>query len=99
VAYHEGTERDLAVAAEAYTLAGYHDGAITVSHASHDDVLGRVTAARRARPRRILRADARGLLYGLSVMCREGVLDAWDTRQRRHDRWKERGGHGGACDV
>ena len=47
VAYHDGDDRDLAVAAEAYTLAGYHDGAIMVSHSgAHDDLMKRVAIAR-----------------------------------------------------
>lgn len=56
VAYHDGTARDLAVAAEAYTLVGFHDGAIRVSHSgTHDDLMARVAAARKGRPRRLLR--------------------------------------------
>lgn len=33
VAYHDGTPADLALAAEAYTLAGYHDGAMVPTEA------------------------------------------------------------------
>lgn len=91
VAYHEGTARDLAVAAEAYTLAGYHDGAIMVSHA--DDVLERVAAARRGRPRQMLRHDAQGVLHAVRVLLREGLLDGDDGWRRTNERWKERGGH------
>lgn len=63
VAYHDGAARDLAVAAEAYTLAGYHDGAIMVSHSGTTDSLRReVQAARKGRPRQLLRHDAQGML-------------------------------------
>ena len=94
VAYHEGDDRDLAVAAEAYTLAGYHDGAIHVSHSgTHDDLMRRVADARRGRPKRLLRHDAQGLLYGVRELIREGLLDGDEAARRTNERWKERGGH------
>jgi hypothetical protein len=93
VAYHEGTDRELAVTAEAYTLAGYHDAAIMVSHTPAGQPLGRVTAARRGRPRRLLRHDAQGLLYAVRALIAEGVLDGDDAARRTNMRWQERGGH------
>ena len=93
VAYHDGTPRELAVAAEAYTLAGYHDGAIMVSHASPAETLERVAKARRGLPRRLLRHDAQGLLHAVRRLTQEGVLDGNEASRRTNQRWKDRGGH------
>ena len=93
VAFHDGSSRDLAVAAEAYTLAGYHDGAIMVSHAATGETLNAVAAARKGRPRQLLKHDAQGLLSAVRVLVREGVLDGTSAARRRNERWIERGGH------
>lgn len=93
VAYHDGTARDLAVAAEAYTLAGYHDGAIMVSHASPQETRAAVAAARKGRQRQLLRHDAQGVLSAVRALIHEGVLDGTDAARRTNERWIERGGH------
>ena len=94
VAYHDGSERDLAVATEAYTLAGFHDGAIMVSHSgTHDDLMERVSAARRGRPKRLLTHDAQGMLHTVRVLIREGLVAGSDGWERKNRRWIERGGH------
>lgn len=93
VAYHDGTERDLAVAAEAWTLAGYHDGSIMVSHATQEATLTRVREARHGRPKRLLRADARGMLGALTSLARAGALDSRMTSEALRLRWLNRGGH------
>lgn len=92
-AYHDGDERDLAVAAEAWTLAGYHDGSIMVWHATQEATLSRVAEARKGRPRRLLRADARGMLSALTALSRAGALDNRMTSEARRLRWLARGGH------
>jgi L-alanine-DL-glutamate epimerase-like enolase superfamily enzyme len=93
IAYHDGTRRDLAVAAEAYTLAGFHDGAINIAHASRDATLERVEAARRGRPKRLLRADARGMLNAVSALADAGLLTYSNCAEARRQRWLARGGH------
>lgn len=93
VAYHDGAERDLAIAAEAYTLAGYSDGMIMVSHASADETLRRIAKARKGRAKRILTIEARGLLQAVETLASEGMLHGRDTRERKNARWQERGGH------
>jgi hypothetical protein len=94
VAYHDGSHRDLAVAAEAYTLAGYHDASIMVSHAgTHDDLLSRVAAARRGRPKRLIRHDAQGVLATVRTLIREGLIDGNEASRRTNERWKARGGY------
>ena len=93
VAYHDGTDRDLAVAAEAYTLAGYHDDAIIVSHSGpHFDLMERVSTARRGRPKRLLRHDAQGLLHAVRTLVREGLIEGREASRRANQRWIERGG-------
>jgi hypothetical protein len=96
-AYHEGSDRDLAVAAEAWTLAGYHDGSIDVAHASHGELLHRVANARKGRPRRLLRADARGLLNGLTLLAKDGLLTYAIVSETKRRRWLARGGHDYLC--
>jgi len=94
VAYHDGTDRDLAVAAEAWTLAGYHDGSIDVAHGGGSfAVLARVTDARRGRPKRLLRHDAAGLLHGVRVLVGEGLIEGREASLRTNQRWQERGGY------
>lgn len=94
VAYHDGTARELAVAAEAYTLAGYHDGAIMVSHSGRrEDLLEAVAAARRGRPKRLLKHDAQGMFDAVRTLVCEGVVEGRDAMLRTNARWKERGGH------
>ncbi len=95
VAYHDGNDRDLAVAAEAYTLAGYHDGAIMVSHSgTHDDLMKRVAIARFRRHKRLLRQSGLGLLRTVEVLIHEGLIEGREASFRQNERWKERGGHG-----
>jgi hypothetical protein len=95
IAYHDGTERDLAVAAEAWTLAGYHDGSIDVAHGGGWKViLDRVAQARKGRPRRLLRADARGMLYAVQALAEAGIVTFTATSEARRQRWLTRGGHG-----
>lgn len=89
VAYHDGESRDLAVAAEAYTLAGFHDGAIMVSHAATGETLRAVAASRKGRNRQLLKHDAAGLLYAVRALVHEGVLDGTDAARRTNERWIE----------
>lgn len=94
VAYHDGSPRDLAVAAEAYSLAGYHDGAIDIAHAGgHHAILSRVEAARKGRPKRLLRADARGLLAGVTLLAEAGIVTYSNAAEATRQRWLARGGH------
>ena len=94
VAYHDGTDRDLAVASEAWWLAGYSLSAIDVSHAGgHNAVLERVSAARHRREKRPLRHDAMGVLYAVRSLVREGVVEGREASLRTNERWKERGGY------
>lgn len=94
VAYHDGSARDLAVAAEAYTLAGYSDAAIMVSHSgTHDDLLARIQASRRGRRSNLLRHDAMGVLSAVQTLVREGIADGTEASRRQNERWKERGGY------
>lgn len=94
VAYHDGSARDLAVAAEAWSLAGYHDGSIMVSHSEgHDDLLERVAAARHGRPKRLLRADARGMVAAFRLLINEGAIDHVTLAEANRQRWIARGGH------
>jgi hypothetical protein len=96
VAYHDGTRRDLAVAAEAWTLAGYHDGSIDVAHGGGcDAILERVAGARRGLPRRLLRADARGMLTAVTALVEAGVFTHREAAEATRQRWLARGGHSG----
>lgn len=92
VAFHDGTPRDLAVADEAYTLAGYHDPGVLISHAD-GKARERIEAARRGRHRQLLRHDAEGLLYAVRTLVHEGLLDGSEAARRTNERWIERGGH------
>lgn len=95
VAYHDGTTRDLAVAAEAYTLAGYSDGSIDIAHSgTHNDLMDKVAAARKGRPRRLLRADARGMIAGLTALAENGLITCGTCWEAKRQRWLARGGHG-----
>lgn len=98
-AYHNGTPRELAVAAEAWALAGYGDHSLDVYHASPGETLERVYAARRGRPRRLLRADARGLILGLVLLAAAGLISSRELNEARRIRWVQRGGHRGAFDI
>lgn len=94
VAYHDGTPRDLAVAAEAWTLAGYNDGSIDVAHGGgRDEILQRVARARAGRPKRLLRADARGLLAAMRLLAEAGILTDSNAAEATRQRWLARGGH------
>ena len=93
VAYHDGSARDLAVADEAYALAGYFDPAVMISHAPRDEALARFESARRGRHSRLLRHGAQGLLYAVRALVHEGVLDGSAASRRQNERWIERGGH------
>jgi hypothetical protein len=93
VAYHDGGARDLAVAAEAYTLAGYHDGAIDIAHAGRGSVEEAVALCRKGRPRRLLRADARGMLRAFEVLAENNVITFSSCAEARRQRWLARGGH------
>jgi hypothetical protein len=98
VAYHDGPNlRDLAVAAEAWTQAGYNDGSIMVRHASADETLDRVTEARKYRHRQLLRAEARGVVRGFMILAKHGVITHAMCAQARNDRWRNRGGHKAAA--
>lgn len=92
-AYHDGSPRDLALMAEAWSQAGYHDGSIQVSHATQEAVLARVREARKGRHRNLLRARASGLLAGLRHLSEAGALDSRMTSEARRLRWLARGGH------
>lgn len=93
VAYHDGTERDLAVASEAYALAGFYDPMI--SHASMDEVRERVAQARRGRNKRLLRADGRGMLAALVILADAGIVNSANAAEACRKRWLARGGHDG----
>lgn len=100
VAYHDGKTRDLAVAAEAWTLAGYHDGSIDVAHGGRREaVLDRVAAARRGLPRRLLRADARGMLAAVTALLDAGIFTHREASEATRLRWLARGGHSGPGSV
>lgn len=98
VAYHDGThgDRDLAVVAEAWELAGYSPSSAGdgISHGGgHSEILARIFTARIGRHRRLLRADARGLLYGLRVLADAGILTHLNASEAARQRWLRRGGH------
>jgi hypothetical protein len=91
-AYHDGNMRDLAVVEEAWHLAGYYR--LDIAHAGHSAELeARYQAARRGRHRRLLRADARGMLAGVRALIDCGLLDERSTMMARNKRWLDRGGH------
>jgi hypothetical protein len=93
-AYHDGHPRDLAVATEAYALAGYHDPTCLLSHSG-----GRARAesliaqARAGRPRRLLKSDARGMLAAFKLLAESGILTAENASEAKRQRWLARGGH------
>jgi hypothetical protein len=93
-AYHDGHPRDLAVATEAYALAGYHDPTCLLSHSG-----GRARAesliaqARAGRPRRLLKADARGMLSAFRLLADCGILTYANAAEAKRQRWLARGGH------
>ena len=92
-AYHDGTPRELAVAATAQELAGYWDFAFGVAHASRDEVIAAVEKARYGKPRRLLRADARGMLQAFRLLAKSGVITYASAADGRNRRWLARGGH------
>jgi hypothetical protein len=92
-AYHDGTARELAVAATANELAGCWDVGFGVAHASREDVTAAVEAALRGRPKRLLRADARGMLQAFDLLARSGVISYTTCAAGRTHRWLARGGH------
>jgi hypothetical protein len=86
--------RAIAVVAEAWTLAGYHDGSLMLSRPiGQHELLERVAAARKGLPRRLLRADARGVLAALRWLGEAGVYTGVDAREANRLRWLDRGGH------
>lgn len=93
VAYHDGTTRELAVMAEAYTLAGFHDGAIMVSHTPRGEPQSAVAQARKGRPKQLLRHDAQGVLHAVRALIREGLIDGCEASLRTNQRWLDRGGY------
>ena len=93
VAYHDGTTRDLAVAAEAYTLAGFHDGAIMVSHTPAWEPQAAVAQARKFRNKQLLRHDAQGVLHAVRTLIREGLIEGREASLRTNQRWLDRGGY------
>src|SRR3990167_4487505 len=93
VAYHDGPNpRDLAVAAEAWAQAGYHDGSIIISHASPDETLARVAEARKGRHRQLLRAEARGVVGAFAMLAEASLISHAACAQGTNQRWKEPGG-------
>ena len=92
-AYHDGNMRDLAVAAEAWTLAGYNDGSLDVTHASMRDLQDAVRDARSGRHRRLLRADARGMLTAFRALAESGAITYATCAEANRQRWLARGGH------
>ncbi len=94
-AYHDGTERELAVAATALELAGYWDFGFGVTHASRDDVLTAVSKARKGRPKRLLLADARGMIQAFDLLARSGVITYASSADGRNRLWLARGGYDG----
>lgn len=93
VAYHEGEPYDLALAAEAWQLAGYNDGSLEVSHARRDVVLERLAAARKGRRRLQLQCRAQGLLLALTALAEAGLYTYSTAAEAKRLRWLARGGH------
>lgn len=94
VAWHDGDARDLAVAAEAWSLIGFHDGSIDIAHAGPAaEVRASVWVARRGRQRRLLRADARGVVKALYALAENGLLTRVAADEAVRLRWLARGGH------
>jgi hypothetical protein len=94
VAYHDRGLRHLAVAAEAWNLAGYFIGAIDVSHGGGADaILAKITEAKKHRDRKILHADARGMLRAFTTLAEVGLLTYSSCAEARRQRWIARGGH------
>jgi hypothetical protein len=93
-AFHDGHPRDLAVATEAYALAGYADPSCNLSHSggrARADSL--IAQARAGRPRRLLRADARGMLAAFRLLAATGVITYQSCAEAKRLRWLARGGH------
>jgi hypothetical protein len=93
VAYHDGTARDLAVADEAYALAGYTGPSVAIAHTTKGQVEEAIYLCRKGRPRRLLRADARGMLAAFSILADHGVITYSNCAEARRQRWLARGGH------
>jgi predicted nucleic acid-binding protein len=94
VAYHDGTLRDLAVADEAYALAGYYDPAATaITHATRGAIEDAIALSRKGRPRRLLRADARGMLAAFAILSEAGIVTHENASEANRLRWLARGGH------
>lgn len=94
-AYHDGTPERLAIASEAYRMAGFHDESVAVAHASRDEVDERVAAARRGRHRLRMRARAAGGLDALRLLAEHGIITYSICAEARRQRWLARGGHDG----
>lgn len=94
VAYHDGSPRDLAIAAEAWTIAGYHDDSISIAHSGRQEqLLERVAAARRGRRTLLLRSRARGIVAAFTALAETGVISYAVCAEARRWRWGTRGGH------
>jgi len=94
VAYHDGSLYDLAVASEAYKLAGYHDGATSaITHATRDEIEHAIAFARYRRKRKLLLSRAQGMLDGLQLLADQGVITWANCSEANRQRWLARGGH------
>lgn len=97
-AHRDDDLRPLAVISEAWAIQGYAPSALVdclpyQPLRSTDDRLDLVEKARRGRPRRLLRADARGVLFALELALAGGLFTGPLASEAMRLRWLERGGH------
>lgn len=96
-AHEDDDLRPLAVVAEAWTMAGYHDGSLVdilpYQPLVRQARLELVREARKGRPRRILRADARGLLLAIDLAIGAGLFTGALASEAMRLRWVARRGH------
>lgn len=85
--------RALAVVAEAFHLVGLMPMGPSINGLRADQMLARMEDARKHLPRRLLKADARGMVDGFRILIETGIL-TWDNAsEAKRQRWLARGGH------
>lgn len=85
--------RSLAVVAEAFHLVGLMPMGPSRNGLHHDQMLARMEDARKHLPKRLLKADARGMVEAFRILIGEGILTWENASEAQRQRWLARGGH------
>lgn len=87
----DADHRALGIVAAAWEIQGYNRQALasTTIGGGEDDVLDRIAASLRKRPRKLVQAEARGLLMGLDGLLAAGVFTGTLASEARRLIWLE----------